>query len=74
MNANELRSWILELTVDITFRYKGIDGAICPISDELFYLSYGDDAKDLYDIDSVMNDTMFDGKSLSEISEQCEFD
>ena len=73
MTPEQLREEILSLTYDIQFEYKGVNGLIMPYSKKDFVLCYGDDDKRYTDIDDVMSDKFFDGKSLSEISQEVEF-
>ena len=74
MTSEQLREEILSLTRDIQFVYKGVNGLIMPYSDDDFVLCYGDDDKQYTDIDEVMSDKFFDGKSLNEICESVDFD
>ena len=73
MTPEQLREEILSLTYDIQFEYKDVNGLIMPYSDDDFMLCYGDNSKSYTDIDDVMSDKFFDGKSLSEISQEVEF-
>ncbi len=70
MTPKELREEILSLTYDIQFEYKGVNGLIMPYSENDFVLSYGDADKHYTDINDVMNDKFFAGKSLIEISQE----
>lgn len=70
MKANELYDFIDSLTSDIDFEYDGKHGAICPFSRTDISLSYDDEAHDHTSIADVMNDKIFNGKCLNEISEQ----
>ncbi len=70
MKAKELYNIIDSLTSDIDFEYAGKHGAICPFSRTDISLSYGDDMHDHTSVAGVMNDKMFNGKCLNEISEQ----
>ncbi len=70
MKANELYDIIDSLASDIDFEYDGKHGAICPFSRTDISLSYGDEAHDHTSIADVMDDKIFNGKCLNEISEQ----
>jgi hypothetical protein len=58
------------LTRDIEFNYKGVNGLIMPYSEFDFVLCYGDADKQYTNIDDVMNDKFFIGKSLTEICQE----
>lgn len=73
MTPEQLREEILSLTYDIQFEYKGVNGLIMPYSENDFVLCCGDDDKQYTDIDDVMSDKFFDGKSLNEICEGVDF-
>lgn len=73
MKAKKLKDWILSLTDDIEFEYSGISGSICPFSLDNISVTYAGKTKDYDNIDDVMSDNFFNGKSLNEISEQIEF-
>lgn len=73
MTSKQLREEILSLTYDIQFEYKGINCLIMPFSHKKFMLCYGDDDKQYTDIDDVMSDPFFDGKSLNEISQEVKY-
>ena len=71
MTPDQLRDEILSLTYDIQFVYKGVNCLIMPYSHKHFVLCYGEDKdKEYSNIDDVMNDKFFDGKSLSDISQE----
>lgn len=70
MKPEKLFELIDSLAGDIDFEYNGKHGAVCPFSREDIAVSYGDDAHSHTCIEDVMNDKMFDGKCLNEISEQ----
>ena len=69
MKPDKLTEMINSLTGDIDFEYDGKHGAICPFSRTDISLSYGDEAHDHTSIADVMNDKIFNGKCLNEISE-----
>lgn len=72
MKQNKLAEMIDSLACDIDFEYNGKHGAVCPFSRTDIALSYGEEAHSHTSVDDVMNDKMFDGKCLREISEQIE--
>lgn len=72
MSADELRDEISEQWNDVEFIYNGKQSGIspeCHDSVPVYYMWYGDKEKEYSDIDEVMADKFFDGKSLSEIAE-----
>ncbi len=69
MKPNELKNLILSLTQDIVFSYKGKYACINPWNDKKIEVGYGDDVKVYDNIDDVMNDKFYQGKSLIEIAE-----
>lgn len=73
MTSKQLREEILSLTYDIQFEYKEVNGLIMPYSENDFVLCYGDDDKEYTNIDDVMSDSFFDGKSLNEISQEVKY-
>ncbi len=72
MKPDKLAEMINSLAGDIDFEYNGKHGAVCPFSRTDIALSYGEEAHSHISVDDVMNDKMFDGKCLKEISEQIE--
>lgn len=70
MKPDKLTEMINSLADDIDFEYDGKHGAICPFSRTDISLSYDDQAHDHTSIADVMNDKIFNGKCLNEISEQ----
>lgn len=69
MTKKELYDYINSLAGDIDFEYQGIHGAVCPFSRTDIAISYGDIAKTYDDIETALNDKLFNGKSLNEIAE-----
>lgn len=69
MKANKLKDLILSLTQDIVFDYEGESACINPWSDCKIEVGYGDNVKTYDNIDDVMEDKFYHGKSLSEICE-----
>lgn len=72
MKAQDLKRHILDTLQDTEFRYRGEDCLINPHSAHDIYLGYKDIDKTYTDIDDLMNDPVFDGKSLNEIVGQIE--
>jgi hypothetical protein len=73
MKPSKLKEWILSLTDDIEFEYLGVFGSICPINHKNISVTYNSITKDYDNIDEVMADKFFNGKSLNEISDQLVF-
>lgn len=72
MKPNKLAEIIDSLASDIDFYYKGKHGAICPFSHNDIALSYDGEDHNHISVEDAMNDKMFNGKCLNEISEQIE--
>lgn len=72
MSADELRYEIEGKIEDVSFIYNGKTSGIIPKFDRLphkFFMWYGDKEKEYSNIDELMADKFFDGKSLEEIAE-----
>ena len=72
MNADELRDEISEQCNDVSFNYNGKSAGIFPeVIDSIstYVVCFGNEEKKYSDIDEVMSDKFFDGKSLAEIAE-----
>lgn len=74
MSPKKLKELILSLTQDVVFEYKGKYACINPWNPKKIEVGYGDEVKAYTDIEDVMNDKFYDGKSLMEISEQLNID
>lgn len=74
MNAKVLRDWIDSLTQDITFRYAGIQGSICPFTRTNISVSYGDDEFTFNSVDEVMEKPFITGKPLIDICDNMIFE
>lgn len=74
MKAEVLKKLILSLTQDIVFEYDGHYGCINPWNPKKIEVGYDDKVKTYHDVDELMTDKFFHGKSLSEISEQLDID
>lgn len=76
MSPDELRYEIAGKIADVSFIYNGKASGIMPQFDRepsTFFVWYGEKEKEYSDIDEVMSDKFFDGKSLSEIAEIVEY-
>lgn len=74
MKPDKLKALILSLTRDVTFTYNGKYACINPFSSSKFEVSFDNVGKDYTDIDALMSDKFYDGKTLIEICEIAEFD
>lgn len=70
MSQQELYDLINSLADDIEFDYKGKHGAICPFSRDDIVVSYGEVEIRVSSVEQAMNEKIFDGLCLSEISEE----
>lgn len=70
MKKSELKRQILSLTQDITFDYHGKTACINPWSEDRFEVGFGDAARTYSSIEDLMNDPLYDGKSLLQICDQ----
>ena len=69
MEKTELKKQIMSLTQDITFEYHGKSACINPLAAEKFQVGFGDVAKTYTNIKDLIEDPLYDGKSLSQICE-----
>lgn len=72
MSADELRNELAYEWNDVEFIYNGKrSGITSEVHNSIptFYVWYGDEEKEYSDVDEVMSDKFFDGKSLAEIAE-----
>lgn len=74
MSAKDLKDLILSLTQDVTFQYKGEYACINPWNSQKIEVGYGDKVKIYNNIDHVMKDKFYHGKSLEEISEELDIE
>lgn len=74
MKPKNLKELILSLTQDIVFEYDGAVACINPWNETKIEVGYDDKMKTYDNIDDVMNDPIYHGKSLQEISEQLSID
>lgn len=71
MTALDIRNMIISCLNDIMLDYPEHDMIfINPHNDHEFDLSYDDITKTYTSVDELMNDKIFDGKSLEDISDQ----
>lgn len=69
MTAKKIRDIIMSFTNDVLLDYPGHDTIfINPCSITEFIFSYDDIDKTYTSIDELMNDKIYDGKTLSEIA------
>lgn len=69
MKAKDLKNLILSLTQDVVFEYDGTIACINPWNESRIEVGYDDKVKTYNNIDDVMNDPFYRGKSLTEIAE-----
>lgn len=76
MNADELRNELVHEWNDVEFIYNGKQAGVTSEVHNYtptFSMWYGNKEKEFSDIDEVMSDKFFDGKSLAEIAEIVEY-
>ena len=71
---NDYDELILSLVQDVVFEYDNKTCCINPWSRTKFEVGYNDIVKIYTDIDDLMNDTIFDGRSLSDIADEIEIE
>ena len=74
MKPEKLKELILSLTQDVIFEYDGAVACINPWNETRIEVGYDDKMKTYDNIDDVMSDPFYHGKSLQEISEQLNID
>ncbi len=74
MNKEKLKDLILSFCQDVIFQYHGENACINPYNKNKFEVGYGDKAKIYTDIDELMDDKFYDGKSLNQISESLDIE
>lgn len=67
MTIQELREHLTKLVSHITFYYNGYACGIDPLSRNLYEVWCGDDAFSVSSVDEVLNDELFNGRSLIDI-------
>ena len=73
---NKIKKIISDCCNDVLFIYNGKKSGITSTvknSIPTFQVWYGEKTKEYNDIDSVMSDNFFDGKSLNDLSETVNF-
>lgn len=70
MRPDKLKDLILSLTQDVVFDYDGACACINPWNANKIEVGYDGKIKMYDNIDDVMNDHFYHGKSLQEISDQ----
>ena len=73
MNAKELMSLIDSLAQDISFRYNGTSGSICPFSRADISIAYGDMEQTVSSVDDAMSCELL-GAPLKDICDKIEFE
>lgn len=68
------KNLILSLVQDVVFEYDNKTCCINPWSRTKFEVGYNDIVKIYSDIDDLMNDTIFNGRSLSDIADEIEIE
>lgn len=74
MKIDDLKKMILSLTQDITFEFEGEYACINPYNSKKIEVGYGEKVKTYSDIEGVMNDRFYHGKSLKDICSQLQID
>lgn len=75
MNKDELRQILSECCNDISFSYKGLpSGVTSEVHNYVptYQVWHGDDVKEYDNVDEVMNDKFYSGKSLNELAGEVE--
>lgn len=67
MTIQELKDHLTNLVGHVTFIYTGFSCGIDPLAKNLFEVWCGDDAFSVCSVDEVLNDELFDGRSLTDI-------
>lgn len=70
MDATQLRRLIDDLSQDIDFTYKGVDGSICPFSRDNISLCYDGQEVTVNSVDKAMSTPFIHGKSLNEVCDE----
>ncbi len=74
MSKNDLQDRIMSMTQDIEFVYNGKQGSVCPFNEFDISVSFDGKEMDYTDINDVMQDPFWDGKSLNQIADELMFD
>lgn len=70
MTKNELKEIIASLLDDVLFDYYGKHVCINPWSASKYVVGYGDTVKTYSSIEMLMEDELYDGKSLNKIASE----
>lgn len=76
MNNKELKNIISECCNDVLFTYNGkASGVTSTVANYVptFQVWHGDDVKEYGDIDDVMNDKFYSGKSINDLIDKVSF-
>ncbi len=74
MKPDDLKQLILSLTQDVTFEFEGRYACINPYNSRKIEVGYEEKVKTYSDIDEVMSDKFYHGKSLKDICSQLQID
>lgn len=74
MNAQDIKNLIVSIVQDVVFEYNNKTCCINPYNKHKFELGYGNKVKTYNDIDDLMNDKIFKGKSLYDIAESIDIE
>lgn len=77
MNKDELIQILSECCNDISFFYKGLaSGVTVEVRDYIptYQAWHGNDTKEYDNVDEVMNDKFYSGKSLNDLVKEVEID
>lgn len=77
MKTNELKQIISDCCNDVLFTYNGLKSGVTSevyASIPFFQVWHGDTTKNYYNIDDLMNDKFFSGKSIIELSKEIQFE
>ena len=74
MKSKDLKNLILSLTQDVVFEYDGAVACINHWNENKFEVGYDNKVKTYDNIDDLLDDPFYHGKSLSEIAEELDID
>ena len=77
MNNDELRQILSECCNDISFSYRGLSsGVTVEVHNYVptYQAWHGDDVKEYDNVDKVMNDKFYSGKSLNDLVKEVEIE
>ena len=74
LTGQQLKRMIEVCLCDIEFYFNNIHGCICPFARDDIAFKHGDFEKDYTCIDDLMNDLIFNGKSLIDVTPEIDFD